>query len=145
ERANEATYRVRAFRSAAAALAALPAAELAERARSGRLTELAGCPRPPAAPTPASRACAPGLRPALGLAALMSLSVMAAAIVGAVERASLRVAVGLPGMTTRLPFALHPSAQHLAGLLRCGVGGAGRVDVWSPYVRCCVCGCRAKG
>ena len=32
ERANEATYRVRAFRSAATALAALPAAELAERA-----------------------------------------------------------------------------------------------------------------
>ncbi|MFI7081924.1 PHP domain-containing protein [Micromonospora sp. NPDC049903] len=42
ERANEATYRVRAFRSAANALAALPPAELAERARSGTLTELAG-------------------------------------------------------------------------------------------------------
>ncbi|TBL29480.1 MULTISPECIES: PHP domain-containing protein [unclassified Micromonospora] len=42
ERANEATYRVRAFRSAANALAALPAAEVAERARSGTLTELAG-------------------------------------------------------------------------------------------------------
>ncbi|QOC89832.1 PHP domain-containing protein [Micromonospora craniellae] len=42
ERANEATYRVRAFRSAATALAALPAAEVAERARTGKLTELAG-------------------------------------------------------------------------------------------------------
>ncbi|SCL15142.1 putative hydrolase [Micromonospora rhizosphaerae] len=42
ERANEATYRVRAFRSAAKALAALPADELAERARTGKLTELAG-------------------------------------------------------------------------------------------------------
>ncbi|MFI7021103.1 PHP domain-containing protein [Micromonospora sp. NPDC049900] len=42
ERANEATYRVRAFRSAANALAALPAAEVTERARSGTLTELAG-------------------------------------------------------------------------------------------------------
>lgn len=42
ERANEATYRVRAFRSAAQTLAALPAAELAERARAGRLTELSG-------------------------------------------------------------------------------------------------------
>ncbi|MEU5548148.1 PHP domain-containing protein [Micromonospora sp. NPDC047793] len=42
ERANEATYRVRAFRSAANALAALPAAEVAERAHSGTLTELAG-------------------------------------------------------------------------------------------------------
>lgn len=42
ERANEATYRVRAFRSAAKALAALPVEELAERARTGKLTELAG-------------------------------------------------------------------------------------------------------
>ncbi|WBB78772.1 PHP domain-containing protein [Micromonospora sp. WMMD882] len=42
ERANEATYRVRAFRSAAATLGALPATEVAERARSGRLTELSG-------------------------------------------------------------------------------------------------------
>ncbi|GGM31435.1 MULTISPECIES: PHP domain-containing protein [Micromonospora] len=42
ERANEATYRVRAFRSAAAALSALPVGELTERAGSGRLTELSG-------------------------------------------------------------------------------------------------------
>ncbi|WDZ85804.1 PHP domain-containing protein [Micromonospora cathayae] len=42
ERAHEATYRVRAFRSAATALAALPAGEVAERARTGRLTELPG-------------------------------------------------------------------------------------------------------
>jgi putative hydrolase len=42
ERANEATYRVRAFRSAAKALAALPAGELAARADAGRLTELSG-------------------------------------------------------------------------------------------------------
>jgi putative hydrolase len=42
ERANEATYRVRAFRSAAAALTALPAGELARRSREGRLTELSG-------------------------------------------------------------------------------------------------------
>ncbi|GGM64504.1 PHP domain-containing protein [Micromonospora sonchi] len=42
ERANEATYRVRAFRSAANALAALPTKEVAERARAGKLTELAG-------------------------------------------------------------------------------------------------------
>ncbi|MDG4794470.1 PHP domain-containing protein [Micromonospora sp. WMMD1082] len=42
ERANEATYRVRAFRSAATALAALPSEEVAERTRAGRLTELAG-------------------------------------------------------------------------------------------------------
>ncbi|MEV6802622.1 PHP domain-containing protein [Micromonospora rifamycinica] len=42
ERANEATYRVRAFRSAAAALAALPAGELAERTRAGTLTALPG-------------------------------------------------------------------------------------------------------
>jgi putative hydrolase len=42
ERAHEATYRVRAFRGAAAALAALPTAELAERAAAGTLTELPG-------------------------------------------------------------------------------------------------------
>jgi putative hydrolase len=42
ERANEATYRVRAFRSAAATVAALPADELAERAAAGTLPELAG-------------------------------------------------------------------------------------------------------
>jgi putative hydrolase len=42
ERANEATYRVRAFRSAAATVAALPAAELSERAAAGTLSELAG-------------------------------------------------------------------------------------------------------
>jgi putative hydrolase len=42
ERANEATYRVRAFRSAAAALAPLPAEELTARAGAGTLTELAG-------------------------------------------------------------------------------------------------------
>ncbi|WP_194822678.1 PHP domain-containing protein [Micromonospora sp. S-DT3-3-22] len=42
ERANEATYRVRAFRSAATALAALPAAELTERVRAGTLTDLPG-------------------------------------------------------------------------------------------------------
>ncbi|RIV32601.1 PHP domain-containing protein [Micromonospora radicis] len=42
ERANEATYRVQAFRSAANALAALPTAELAERVRDRTLTELAG-------------------------------------------------------------------------------------------------------
>jgi putative hydrolase len=42
ERANEATYRVRAFRSAAATLAGLPAAEVAARAEAGTLTELAG-------------------------------------------------------------------------------------------------------
>ncbi len=42
ERANEATYRVRAFRSAANALAALPGTEVAERARAGKLTELSG-------------------------------------------------------------------------------------------------------
>jgi putative hydrolase len=42
ERANEATYRVRAFRSAANTLAALPAGELAERVRTGKLTELPG-------------------------------------------------------------------------------------------------------
>jgi putative hydrolase len=42
ERANEATYRVRAFRSAAGALAKLPAEELAVRAAAGTLTELSG-------------------------------------------------------------------------------------------------------
>ncbi|HEY0701047.1 MAG TPA: PHP domain-containing protein [Micromonospora sp.] len=42
ERANEATYRVRAFRSAAKALAGLPGGELATRAGAGTLTELAG-------------------------------------------------------------------------------------------------------
>ena len=42
ERANEATYRVRAFRSAAATVAALPADELAERAAAGTLAKLSG-------------------------------------------------------------------------------------------------------
>jgi putative hydrolase len=42
ERANEATYRVKAFRSAAATVAALPAAELAERVAAGTLAELTG-------------------------------------------------------------------------------------------------------
>jgi putative hydrolase len=42
ERANEATYRVRAFRSAAAAIAKLPAEELAERAAAGTLAKLQG-------------------------------------------------------------------------------------------------------
>jgi putative hydrolase len=42
ERAHEATYRVRAFRSAAAALASVPAEELAARAAAGTLTELSG-------------------------------------------------------------------------------------------------------
>jgi putative hydrolase len=42
ERANEASHRVRAFRSAAAAIAALPPDELAQRAADGTLTELAG-------------------------------------------------------------------------------------------------------
>lgn len=42
ERANEATYRVRAFRSAAAALSALPDGELATRATAGSLTGLPG-------------------------------------------------------------------------------------------------------
>jgi putative hydrolase len=42
ERANEATYRVRAFRSAAAAIAKLPAAELTERAAAGTLAKLPG-------------------------------------------------------------------------------------------------------
>ncbi|MEJ3742264.1 PHP domain-containing protein [Actinomycetes bacterium KLBMP 9797] len=42
ERANEATYRVRAFRSAANTLAALPADEVAARAAAGTLTKLSG-------------------------------------------------------------------------------------------------------
>jgi putative hydrolase len=42
ERANEASYRVRAFRSAAAAIAKLPAEELARRAGDGSLTTLSG-------------------------------------------------------------------------------------------------------
>jgi putative hydrolase len=42
ERAHEATYRVRAFRTAAAAVEALPAAELAQRAREGTLAKLRG-------------------------------------------------------------------------------------------------------
>jgi putative hydrolase len=42
ERANEATYRVKAFRSAAATVAALPPAELAERAEAGTLAKLPG-------------------------------------------------------------------------------------------------------
>lgn len=42
ERANEATYRVRAFRSAAAALAELPDQEVAERAEAGTLAQLSG-------------------------------------------------------------------------------------------------------
>ena len=42
ERAHEATYRVRAFRTAAAALAALPDGELADRAAAGTLTKLSG-------------------------------------------------------------------------------------------------------
>ena len=42
ERAHEATYRVRAFRRAAAALSQLDGAELARRATAGTLTELAG-------------------------------------------------------------------------------------------------------
>ncbi|ASW57083.1 PHP domain-containing protein [Plantactinospora sp. KBS50] len=42
ERANEATYRVRAFRTAAKTLADLPAAEVASRAEAGTLTELSG-------------------------------------------------------------------------------------------------------
>ncbi|HEU5109309.1 MAG TPA: PHP domain-containing protein, partial [Micromonosporaceae bacterium] len=42
ERANEATYRVRAFRSAATALAKLDADTLAARAQEGTLTKLAG-------------------------------------------------------------------------------------------------------
>src|ERR1700759_2130789 len=42
ERANEATYRVKAFRSAATAVAALSEAELTERAAAGTLAKLAG-------------------------------------------------------------------------------------------------------
>src|SRR3954468_20561604 len=42
EQANESTYRVRSFRSAAAAIAALPPAEVAERAAGGTLTTLPG-------------------------------------------------------------------------------------------------------
>ncbi|HEV7896366.1 MAG TPA: PHP domain-containing protein [Planosporangium sp.] len=42
ERAHEATYRVKAFRTAAAALAALPADEVAERCAAGTLTKLTG-------------------------------------------------------------------------------------------------------
>ena len=42
ERANEATYRVRAFRSAAAAVAALPPDELRRRATEGTLSKLSG-------------------------------------------------------------------------------------------------------
>jgi putative hydrolase len=42
ERAHEPTYRVRAFRTAAAAVAALPADELRARVQAGTLTELKG-------------------------------------------------------------------------------------------------------
>lgn len=42
ERAREDTYKVKAYRSAAATILPLPAAEVAERARTGTLTELAG-------------------------------------------------------------------------------------------------------
>ena len=42
ERANEATYRVKAFRSAAATIAALAPDELTERAAAGTLSKLAG-------------------------------------------------------------------------------------------------------
>src|SRR3989440_1652454 len=42
ERANEATYRVRAFRSAASAIGKLSAQELAERLADGTLTKLPG-------------------------------------------------------------------------------------------------------
>jgi putative hydrolase len=42
ERANEATYRVRAFRSAATAIAQLSADELQERAEAGTLAKLSG-------------------------------------------------------------------------------------------------------
>ncbi|MEV6845259.1 PHP domain-containing protein [Actinoplanes sp. NPDC051411] len=42
ERANEATYRVRAFRSAAAAVSKLSEPELTERAAAGTLAELSG-------------------------------------------------------------------------------------------------------
>jgi putative hydrolase len=42
ERAHEATYRVKAFRTAAATLAALPAGEIAERTGAGTLAKLPG-------------------------------------------------------------------------------------------------------
>ena len=42
ERAHEATYRVRAFRTAAATLATLPPEEVAGRAEAGTLTKLPG-------------------------------------------------------------------------------------------------------
>lgn len=42
ERANEATHRVRAFRSAAAALSRMPAGEVAARSSAGTLTDLPG-------------------------------------------------------------------------------------------------------
>ncbi len=42
ERAREPTYRVKAFRTAAAVLAALPEGELEERAQRGTLTDLSG-------------------------------------------------------------------------------------------------------
>src|SRR5215468_3994710 len=42
ERAHEKTYRVRAFRGAAATLSKLPVGELAARAAAGTLTELSG-------------------------------------------------------------------------------------------------------
>jgi putative hydrolase len=42
ERANEATYRVRAFRSAAAALAALDPAEVTQRTAEGTLRQIPG-------------------------------------------------------------------------------------------------------
>jgi putative hydrolase len=42
ERAHEATYRVKAFRTAAATLAALPADEVADRSGAGTLTKLPG-------------------------------------------------------------------------------------------------------
>src|SRR5919199_75354 len=42
ERANEATYRVRAFRSAAATISTLPPDELTARAEAGTLLELSG-------------------------------------------------------------------------------------------------------
>jgi putative hydrolase len=42
ERANEASYRVRAFRSAAKALAGMPVEELRQRAADGSLTKLSG-------------------------------------------------------------------------------------------------------
>src|SRR5690606_22683645 len=42
ERANEATYRVRAFRSAAAALADLSAAEISAKVSDGSLTKMKG-------------------------------------------------------------------------------------------------------